>query len=216
MDTRDSYMTRSDLEKVRVVIDALYGRPDFNSYIVRGVAASLVGGRRGKLVASKRHLMKDNGILCEAEDALRAVAEPFEREDLFQELRLVMERIASKAKDIPERDYYIGKSFRYEVVRFFRLREKADHKREMTADEACAVWETAWADDWVEGRCHEAFEILTPWERRILLAIDSEGLKVTEAARRFGYSRQHLSRRYNHTKQTIQQWADLGVRPGSK
>lgn len=209
---RETYMTRADLEKVRVVIEAFYGRPNFNSYIVRGIAASLLGGRRGKMLASKRHLMKDAVLIAEAEEALQAKAGAWEKQDLFQELRLVMERIASKAKDIPTRDYYIAKSFRYEVVRFFRLSEKQALKREKTQDESCELWETTEADDWVEGRCHEAFEILTPWERRILLAVDSEGLKVTEAARRFGYSRQHLSKRYNQAKQQINHWADLGRR----
>lgn len=202
-------MTKADLDKVRLVIEAFYGRPDFNSYIVRGIASSLVGGRRAKMLASKRHLMEDEGLLDEAEDALRAMAGPWDRDDLFQELRLVMERIASKAEDGPTRDYYIGKSFRHEVPRFFRLKEREERLTEERSPDVCELWETACVDRWVEGECHEAFEQLTSWERRNVLAIDSEKMKVSEAARRYGYSRQHLSRRYNETKRSIQKWADL-------
>ncbi|MGF0347745.1 hypothetical protein ACQR3P_29315 [Rhodococcus sp. IEGM1300] len=205
----ETYMTDGDLKKVRVVIEAFYGIPNFNSYIVRGIAASLVGGSRSKMLASKRHLMRDEGLLNEAEDALRAVAEHWEKNDLFQELRLVMERIASKAEDGPTREYYIGKSFRYEVPRFFRLKEREERLIEERNPDICELWETACVDEWVEGECHEAFEELTSWERRSVLAIDSEGLMVSEAARRYGYSRQHLSRRYNQTKRSIHKWADL-------
>ncbi|MBA4293759.1 hypothetical protein C0431_12425 [bacterium] len=201
----ETYMTEKDLEVVKLVMRALTGRPDFNSYIIRGIARHLMGGRRGALLASKRHLMKDEALLSEATEALRAAAEPWEVEDLFQELRLVMERIASKAKDGPTRDYYISKSFRYEVPRFFRLEGERRARQSSTFEDKCPLYEQADVDEWVLGECNEALEALTSWERRILLAIDSEGMTVSEAARRFGYSRQHLSRRYNTTKQQVYQ-----------
>ena len=215
----ETYMTKADLEKVHLVMRALYGEPDFNSYIVRGIARLAMSGRRGRMLASKRHLMKDTALLDEATEALRAMAEHWERDDLFQELRLVMERIASKAIDGPTRDYYIGKSFRYEVPRFFRLDREKRSKEEQADDPACELYEQADADRWVLGECDEAFEILTSWERRVLLAIDSEGIKVTEAARRFGHSRQHLSRRYNDAKRKVNQnriAMDGGEQKGSK
>lgn len=199
----ETYMTKADLEKVHLVIKALYGEPDFNSYIVRGIARLAMEGRRGRMLASKRHLMKDQHLLNEATEVLRAMAEHWEKNDLFQELRLVMERIASKAIDGPTRDYYIGKSFRYEVPRFFRLEKEKNRKSEQAEEDLCELYEQADADEWVLGECHEAFEILTSWERRVLLAIDSEGMKVSQAARRFGHSRQHLSRRYNDTKRKV-------------
>lgn len=198
-------MTKGDLEKVHLVMRALYGRPDFTSYIVRGIARQAVKGWRGQMLASKRHLMKDEALLNEATEALRAMAEHWEADDLFQELRLVMERIASKAIDGPTRDYYIGKSFRYEVPRFFRLEREKQEKSEKNVDPVCDLYEEADVDKWVSGECDETFEILTPWERRVLLAIDSEGKKVAEAARRFGHSRQHLSRRYNEIKRRLSQ-----------
>lgn len=201
----DTYMTKEDLEKVHLVMRALYGRPDFSSYIVRGIARQAVKGWRGQMLASKRHLMKDDALLNDATEALRAMAEHWEEQDLFQELRLVMERIASKAIDGPTRDYYIGKSFRYEVPRFFRLERERQEKSENRIDPVCDLYEEADVDMWVSGECDEAFEILTPWERRVLLAIDSEGKKVAEAARRFGHSRQHLSRRYNDIKRKVNQ-----------
>lgn len=212
-------MTESDLNKVRLVIKALYGEPDFNSYIVRGIARQLIGGRRAEMLASKRHLMKDDALLDEATEALQAVAEHWEKDDLFQELRLVMERIASKAVDGPTRDFYVSKSFRYEVPRFFRLEREREERKVEANDSACELYEQADADEWVLGECHEAFEILTPWERRVLLAIDSEGLKVSQTARRFGHSRQHLSRRYNDAKRKVNQnraIKDDGKQKGSK
>ena len=48
-------MTKADLEKVHLVMRALYGEPDFNSYIVRGIARLAMSGRRaGSIVMGAR------------------------------------------------------------------------------------------------------------------------------------------------------------------
>lgn len=194
-----SYLRPEDLKLLDITCSALKGKPDFNEYVVRGIASGFCSYRNKRFVSS-RNILSSEKVMKDMRLIMRSLAREWEYEDLYQELACILIPIVNRAKEGPTRSYFINYSFRYAVVDFLKKQTKT---KKYMDQELCKLSETAYVSDWVRGECLNPFSTLSPFERQLVMHI-TEGIHtVSSAARMFGYTRQWTSTIYNTAKSKV-------------
>lgn len=194
-----SYLRPEDLKLLDITCSALKGKPDFNEYVVRGIASGFCSYKNKRFVSS-RHILHSEKVMQDMSSIMSSLAGKWEYEDLYQELACILIPIVNKAKEGPTRSYFINYSFRYAVVHFLKKEMKTIGHIDQ---ELCQLSETAYASDWVRGECLDAFKSLSPLERQLVMQITEGVHTVSSAARMFGYTRQWTSILFNGAKHKI-------------
>lgn len=193
-------MKYKDLRLIDDVCDALYGKPDFEQYIVRAVAAGFTSKSTQRFVISRK-LLSSKRAMQDMKERLQYHGKRWERDDLYQELACLLIPITRRAKPGDKRDYFVAYSFRYAVIDFLRKQEKEQKPEKL---DLSLLSETAFAADWVRGECLDVFKVLNVLERQLVMHITEGVHSVSSAARMFGYTRQWTSQLYHGALQRVE------------